>query len=87
MPQAERNLPEDVPAATEPARIALLERLAAKSATEGLEPAHVAGLVLDAIRTGQFFVLPHPESALAGVRNRLHWMETGEAPGARTPGT
>ncbi|MFH5823173.1 SDR family NAD(P)-dependent oxidoreductase [Georgenia sp. AZ-5] len=87
MPEAERNRPRTVPAATEPARVAVMEALARASAEIGLDPAHVAGLVVDAIRHNQFFVLTHPEMATAGVHKRLRWMETGEAPPVRVPGT
>ncbi|WP_127131203.1 SDR family NAD(P)-dependent oxidoreductase [Georgenia sp. SYP-B2076] len=87
MPDAERNRPSTVPAATEPGRVAVMERLAQASAESGLEPSYVADLVVDAIRENRFFVLTHPEMATAGVRKRLHWMETGEAPPARVPGT
>ncbi len=87
MPQAERNRPATVPAATEAARVAVMERLAKDSAEIGLDPADVAGLVVDAIHQRRFFVLPHPEMATAGVYKRLRWMETGEAPPVRLPGT
>lgn len=87
MVEAERNRPQDVPAATEPGRLAVMERLAAKTAEAGLEPAQVAGKVLDAIRANDFFVLTHPEMAQAGVQRRLDWMATGIPPVARQAGS
>jgi NAD(P)-dependent dehydrogenase (short-subunit alcohol dehydrogenase family) len=87
MVEAERNRPADVPAATEPARVAVMERLAATTAEIGLEPAEVADKVLDAIRDNSFFVLTHPEMAQAGVRRRLDWMTTGIPPAARQAGS
>jgi NAD(P)-dependent dehydrogenase (short-subunit alcohol dehydrogenase family) len=87
MVEAERNRPQDVPAATEPGRLAVMERLAAKTAEAGLEPSEVAGKVLDAIRANDFFVLTHPEMAQAGVQRRLDWMTTGIPPLARQAGS
>lgn len=87
MPKAERNRPADVPAASEPARLATLERLSRLAEEKGLEPRAVADMVMSAIRGKEFFILPHPELAFAGVRKRLHWMETGEPPVLRQAGT
>ncbi len=87
MVHAERNRPADVPLATEPGRVAVMERLAATTAEVGMDPAEVAGQVLDAIRTNTFFVLPHPDMAQAGVQRRLDWMATGTPPPARQAGS
>jgi NAD(P)-dependent dehydrogenase (short-subunit alcohol dehydrogenase family) len=87
MSQAERNRPSHVPPASEPERLAVLDGLAKKAADEGLEPSHVAGMVVQGLRDGRFFILPHPEMALAGVRKRLTWMETGRPPAPRVAGT
>ena len=86
MVDAERNRPADVPLAAEPGRLAVMERLAATTAEVGMDPAEVAGQVLDAIRTNTFFVLTHPEMARAGVQRRLDWMATGTPPPARQAG-
>ena len=86
MVDAERNRPADVPLAAEPGRLAVMERLAATTAEVGMDPAEVAGQVLDAIRTNTFFVLTHPEMAQAGVQRRLDWMATGTPPPARQAG-
>jgi NAD(P)-dependent dehydrogenase (short-subunit alcohol dehydrogenase family) len=40
----------------------------------GLRPEAVAGQVLDAVRAGRFFVLPHPAAALAAADRRLRRM-------------
>lgn len=87
MPDAERNLPADITPAREPHRVALMEELRTKAAHIGLEPDEVAAMVVTAVRDNSFFVLPHPDMALAGVRRRLHWMETGELPAPRRAGT
>ncbi|OJW02525.1 MAG: oxidoreductase [Microbacterium sp. 67-17] len=87
MVEAERNKPADVQLSAEPERIAQMENLARLTAEVGLEPSEVAGMVYDAIQDGGFFILTHPEHALTGVRKRLHWMETGEAPAPRIAGT
>jgi NAD(P)-dependent dehydrogenase (short-subunit alcohol dehydrogenase family) len=87
MIDAERNRPAAVPLAAEPSRVAVMERLAATTAEVGMDPAEVAGKVLDAIRANEFFVLTHPDMALAGVRRRLDWMATGTPPPARQAGS
>ncbi|GAA3884344.1 SDR family NAD(P)-dependent oxidoreductase [Leifsonia kafniensis] len=87
MIEAERNRPADVPPATEPGRVAMMEKLAATTAEVGLDPAEVADQVLHAIRTNQFFVLTHPDMAMAGVQRRLDWMKTGVPPAARRAGS
>ena len=86
MPDAERNRPEGVPSTEEdPLRHEILESLRTAVKQVGMDPAQVAGMVVDAIRHRRFFVLTHPENALEAMRKRLHWMETGEAPGTRGP--
>ncbi|WP_342660464.1 1-deoxy-11-beta-hydroxypentalenate dehydrogenase [Rhodococcus ruber] len=87
MPDAERNLPPGVTPAGEPHRTALMEALRAKALDVGLDPDEVASMTVDAVRNNDFYVLPHRDSALAGVRRRLQWMETGELPKPRTAGT
>ena len=58
-----------------------------RSASDGSEPEEVAGRVVEAVHEERFFVLTHSEAALAAVRRRLAWMETGEEPSVRTAGT
>lgn len=52
---------------------------------EGLQPAHVASLVVDAIRERRFYVLTHPEWQ-GMVRDRVDRMLSGENPSASLPG-
>ena len=88
MPDSERNRPTAVASAEDlPARRALKQTLVERTASVGMEPAIVASMVTEAVRARRFFVLTHPEAALAAVRRRLVWMETGEEPGVRTAGT
>lgn len=86
MTEAERNKPDSVTVSADPERLRVIENLAKKTAESGLDPADVAGMVSEAIRRNEFFVLTHPEIALNGVRSRLDWMETGQPPAARTAG-
>jgi NAD(P)-dependent dehydrogenase (short-subunit alcohol dehydrogenase family) len=75
MLDAERNRPEDVPAAGMlPARIAWRDGMSQAMRDRGLRPEAVAGQVLDAVRAGRFFVLPHPAAALAAADRRLRRM-------------
>lgn len=88
MMASERNRPSDVPLAVDdPLRNRVMEALARNMDTDGMDPNNVADLVLRSIEEDRFFILPHPDKALDGVRKRLHWMETNEAPQARTAGT
>ena len=81
LPRAERNRPDGVPLTwEEPERKAMIETMEGLIASEGMDPAVVAGMVVDAIHEQRFFVLPHPEMAIQAVRNRLQWMETGVKP-------
>lgn len=86
MTNAERNRPADVPAAQEEARKAAIAQLAKVTQEVGMDPSQVAEQVLQAIEDQRFFILTHPEIALNGVRARLNWMETGEAPARREAG-
>ena len=87
MTEAERNRPQDIPAASGDERQAVIERLRKTTEEVGLEPSEVAAQVLDSIRTKNFFVLTHPDIAIGGVQTRLNWMETGEAPAPRAAGS
>lgn len=81
MPDSERNRPANVPATDDdPLARSLKEQILADMAVKGMDPAHVADLVVDAIRRRHFFVLTHPDEAFAAVEGRLHWMRTGEPP-------
>jgi NAD(P)-dependent dehydrogenase (short-subunit alcohol dehydrogenase family) len=80
MPYSERNRPADVPSMD--ASQAWQAHLAANraGAAEGLEPAQVAELVVEAVRKERFYVLPHPEKSIAAVRARQRWLVEGIAP-------
>lgn len=87
MPDAEPNRPADVPSSeSDPMRQSILGQLRSLAAGTGMDPAEVAGMVVDAIRERRFFVLTHPEEAFAAVERRLEWMRTGVPPGERAPG-
>lgn len=87
MTEAERNRPQGLAISQEPERVEMMATLARLTAEMGMEPEEVADLVVNAISEDQFFILTHPEMALEGVRRRLRWMETGEAPPPRVAGT
>jgi len=52
---------------------------------EGLQPSHVASLVVDAIRNNRFYVLTHPEWQ-GMISDRVDRMLSGENPWAMLPG-
>jgi NAD(P)-dependent dehydrogenase (short-subunit alcohol dehydrogenase family) len=80
MPYSERNRPPDVPSMD--GSPAWRAHLAANRALAGagLEPAQVAALVVEAVTTERFYVLPHPEKSFAAVRARQRWLVEGIAP-------
>lgn len=80
MPFSERNRPPDVPLMD--ASPAWQAHLAANRtrAAEGLDPALVAELVVDAIRAERFYILTHPEKSATAVRARQRWLVHGVPP-------
>jgi len=52
---------------------------------EGLQPAHVASLVIDAMRENRFYVLTHPEWQ-GMIQDRIDRMLSGANPWANLPG-
>lgn len=84
--ESERNRPDaPEPAEGESAEaLSALKEVVAGWIAEGLQPAHVASLVLEAVREGRFWVLTHPEWQ-GMVRDRVERMLSGEAPFAQLP--
>ena len=65
--------------------LAAMKEMVATWIAEGLQPAHVASLVLDAIREQRFWILTHPEWQ-GMVSDRVDRMLGGENPSAFLPG-
>lgn len=84
--ESERNRP-DVPQVEEDPdeNLLALKAMVGNWIAEGLQPAHVASLVVEAIRERRFYVLTHPEWQ-GMVRDRVDRMLSGENPAARLPG-
>lgn len=61
-----------------------MKEMVGKWIAEGLQPAHVASLVVEAVREGRFYVLTHPEWQ-GMVRDRVDRMLSGEQPWAQLP--
>lgn len=75
--EAERNLPPDVaPAAADDDDTASGRAMFGAMVTGGMEPAEVAAKVIDAVRTGRFYVLPH-DTTLDLARKRWAAIESG----------
>jgi short-subunit dehydrogenase len=84
--ESERNRPDEVGGElteTDEGFTALRE-MVANWIAEGLQPAHVASLVVEAIRENRFYVLTHPEWQ-GMVRDRVERMLSGEQPWAQLP--
>lgn len=85
--ESERNRPDEVGAVevTEVDEgLVALKDMVGKWIAEGLQPAHVASLVVEAIRENRFYVLTHPEWQ-GMVRDRVDRMLSGENPWAQLP--
>lgn len=85
--RSERNRPVD-PARPRPgddAAVPALRSMIDDLIETGLEPADVADLVVDAVRTSRFSVLTHPEWQ-GMVRDRTERLLAGETPMLRLPG-
>jgi NAD(P)-dependent dehydrogenase (short-subunit alcohol dehydrogenase family) len=75
MMDAERNRPEGVPGTeTVAARRVWRDGMSQAMRDRGILPEAVASHVLEAVRTRRFFVLPHPEQAVAAAERRLSRM-------------
>jgi NAD(P)-dependent dehydrogenase (short-subunit alcohol dehydrogenase family) len=86
MSESERNRPLDVPATDQdPLRAQIHEDIARDAATIGVDPAQVAELVVDAVRTRRFHIFTHPDMAIAAAKGRLEWMTSGVPPQAPSP--
>ena len=80
--EAERNLPEGVaprPESDDPAS-SFFRDMVVGFVDGGMDPADVADLVVDAVRTGGFWVLPHP-TTLGLAETRWSAIAEGRAPG------
>ncbi len=80
-----RSAEHTVPVGESDEGLAALRGLIDTWIAEGLQPAHVASLVVEAIRSNRFYVLTHPEWQ-GMVRDRVDRMLSGENPNAALPG-
>lgn len=85
--ESERNRPGWTPPAeeTEAGALNQMRQMVDNLIAEGLQPAVVANLVVEAIREQRFYVLTHPEWQ-GMVRDRVDRMLSGENPGLVLPG-
>jgi NAD(P)-dependent dehydrogenase (short-subunit alcohol dehydrogenase family) len=79
--EAERNRPAALRNAAATERHPTFQEMAHSALAAGLPPAEVAARVLDAIKTGRFYVLTHPEFA-PRVRERMEDILEGRTPTA-----
>jgi short-subunit dehydrogenase len=84
MSDSERNRPDDVPDSRQQPERAEMYRAMSRLNAEGMDPAVVAEMVVEAIHQRRLYVLTHPGLAIAALKARLEWMETGE-PAANPP--
>jgi NAD(P)-dependent dehydrogenase (short-subunit alcohol dehydrogenase family) len=84
--ESERNRPDDGTGEVQEVDEGLLamKEMVGNWIAEGLQPAHVASLVVEAIREQRFYVLTHPEWQ-GMVRDRVDRMLSGENPWAQLP--
>jgi NAD(P)-dependent dehydrogenase (short-subunit alcohol dehydrogenase family) len=80
--EADRNRPAELGPPPEPDPANQQARELVRHLVEtGMDPAQVAGHVVDAIRSGRFYVLTHPEMS-EGVRQRAEAVLAGAPPGS-----
>ncbi len=80
LPDAERNWPDRLgPAPTYGRSTQAMRETLSQVVAAGLEPGDVATQVLDAVRSGRFWVFPHSELATAAVE-RMQAAAEGRAP-------
>ncbi len=77
--EADRNRPGGREPRSELPEAQAMEHLVEALVDTGIDPAEVAGHVIDAMRSGRFYVLTHPEMAV-GVEQRAHDILEGRAP-------
>jgi NAD(P)-dependent dehydrogenase (short-subunit alcohol dehydrogenase family) len=78
--EAERNLPDDVtPAPPDTEEVASGRAMFGAFVESGMEPDDVAAKVVDAVRTGTFYVLPH-DTTLDLARGRWASIEANRPP-------
>jgi len=82
---SERNRPAALQNAAPTERHPSFEEMASTAIAAGLPPAEVAAQVLDAVKTGRFYVLTHPEFA-PRIRDRMEDILDGRTPAAASPG-
>ena len=86
MAESERNRPAGVTINQSPQRNAVQDLIRGGQASDAaLDPAITAEQVVDAIHHERFFILTHPEEAIAAVETRLRAMRTGEPIDVRLP--
>ncbi len=78
--ESDRNIPEHLVRLEEPSEESEFLRQAVQDLVAGgISPEQVATVVLDALRTGRFYILTHPEYG-EQIRQRTEWIVAGEAP-------
>ena len=78
--EADRNRPDDLDSAwTGDAGNQFIGMLSA-GVEGGSDAAHVAGIIVDAIKTDRFWILPHGADSLAAVQRRTDAIVDGAEP-------
>jgi len=78
--ESDRNIPENLVSLEEPSEeIEFMRQMVKDLVTGGISPDQVADDVFDALTTGRFYVLPHPDY-ITQIRGRAEWIASGQAP-------
>ncbi len=77
--ESDRAMPEDLRALAPTDET--LQAAAAAAVAAGIDPTTVAQRVVEAVGTGQFWILTHERVALRTTEQRLDWMRGGPMPG------
>jgi NAD(P)-dependent dehydrogenase (short-subunit alcohol dehydrogenase family) len=75
--QSERNMPNELVSYNEDPTAKFMADMASTAVNAGIDAAHVAAAVENAVRTKAFWILTHERSATRTTELRLEWMKGG----------
>ena len=78
--ESQRNMPRELVSYNENPVVQMVNKMAEKAVSNGIDAADVAREVEGAIRENHFWILTHKNSALAITEQRLEWMRGGRSP-------
>ena len=78
--ESERNMPNALKGYNEDPNVQAIAAFAKDAVNAGIDAAVVALAIENAVRTSEFWILPHAHAAIRTTEQRLEWMRGGPAP-------